>query len=90
MYELWWITNVVRDLPGRRTAFVARKLRQYDIDIATLQETQRAGEGQLTETGAEYTFWKGKEENEQRIHDVGFAIKNELAKNLEEFPIGTY
>lgn len=62
--------------PERRTAFVARELRQYNIDIAALQETRRAGEGQLTEKGAGYTFfWKGKEENEQRIHGVGFAVK---------------
>ena len=34
-------------------------------------------------------FWKGKEEIEQRVHGVGFAIiaiKNELVKNLEELP----
>ena len=41
----------------RRTAFVARELRQYNIDIATLQETRRAGEGHLTEKGAGYTFF---------------------------------
>ena len=75
--------------PERRTAFVARELRQYNIDIAALQETRRAGEGQLTEKGAGYTFfWKGKEENEQRIHGVGFAVKNELIRNLEELPVG--
>ena len=71
--------NERSEIPERRTAFVARELRQYDIDIAALQETRRAGEGQLTETGAGYSFlWKGKEENAQRIHGVGFAIKNEL------------
>ena len=81
--------NERSERPERRTAFVARELRQYDIDIAALQETRRAGEGQLTETGAGYTFfWKGKEENEQIIHGVGFAIKNELVRNLEELPIG--
>lgn len=75
--------------PERRTAFVARELRQYNIDITVLQETRRAGEGQLTEKGAGYTFfWKGKEENEQRIHGVGFAVKNELIRNLEELPLG--
>lgn len=75
--------------PERSTAFVARELRHYDINIAALQETRRAGEGQLTEAGAGYTFfWKGKEENEQRIHGVGFAIKNDLVKKLEELPVG--
>ncbi|PFX16641.1 Craniofacial development protein 2 [Stylophora pistillata] len=74
--------------PERRTAFVAREFRQYNIDIAALQETRRA-EGELTEKGAGYTFfWKGKEENEQRIHGVGSAVKNELIRNLEELPVG--
>lgn len=41
----------------RRNALVARELRQYNIDIATLQETRRDGEGQLTEKGAENTFF---------------------------------
>ncbi|PFX12708.1 hypothetical protein AWC38_SpisGene23289 [Stylophora pistillata] len=63
--------------------------RLYNIDIAARQETRRAGEGQLTERGAGYTFfWMGKEENEQRIHGVGFALKKELIRNLEELPVG--
>ena len=41
----------------RRTAFVARELRQYNIDIASLQETRRAGKGHLTEKEAGCTFF---------------------------------
>lgn len=47
--------------PGRGTAFVAHELRQFNIDIDELQETRRAGEGQLTKKGTGYTFfWKGR------------------------------
>ena len=54
-----------------------------------LQGTQRASKGQLTEAEAGYTFfWKRKEEVEQRIHDVRFAVKNELVRDLKELPLG--
>ena len=47
------------------------------MDIAALQETRIADEGQLIEIGEGYTFfWKGKASTEQRIHGVGFAMKN--------------
>ena len=47
------------------------------MDIAALQETRLTDEGQLIEIGRSYTFfWKGKASTEQRIHGVGFAIKN--------------
>uniref|UniRef100_H3AI42 Endonuclease/exonuclease/phosphatase domain-containing protein n=1 Tax=Latimeria chalumnae TaxID=7897 RepID=H3AI42_LATCH len=50
----------------------------YNIDVAALRE------GQLKEQGGGYTFfWKGKQ-----LHGVGFAIKNELINQLNEFPIG--
>jgi len=45
------------EIPERRTAFVARELRQYKIDIAALQEIRRgAGKGHLTEKGAGYRY----------------------------------
>jgi exonuclease III len=77
------------DRPQRRTAIVARELKRYNIDIAALSETRRAGEGQLTEHGGGYTFfWKGKDEDQPRIHGVGFAIKNHLVEHLDELPSG--
>ena len=49
------------------------ELERYGIDIAALSETRFAGDGQLTEKN--YTFyWKGKDENEPRMHGVGFAV----------------
>lgn len=75
--------------PERRTALVGRELRRYNIDIAALQETRLAEEGQLNEIGAGYTFfWKGKPTSEHRIHGVGFAIKNKLLRDLLELPTG--
>lgn len=73
----------------RRTAFVARELRRLNIDIAALQETRIADEGQLTEQGGGYVFfWKGKASAERRLHGVGFAIKKELVSRLEHLPVG--
>lgn len=78
--------NSTSERPERRTAIVSRKLRRYDIDIV---ETQQAGEGQLKEQGGGYTFfWRGKLEDERRLHGVGFAIKNEFTNKIYEFPIG--
>lgn len=34
------------------------------------------------------SFWKEKPEEETRIHEVGFAIKKVLAKDLEKLPTG--
>jgi len=49
--------NKSSDRPERRTAFVARKLRRLNIDIAALQETRLTDEGQLTEVGGGYTLY---------------------------------
>ena len=40
-----------------RTAFVAKELQCYDIDIAALSETRLADEGSLKEAGGDYTFF---------------------------------
>lgn len=75
--------------PERHTAFVARELRRFNIDIAALAETRLAEEGQLTEEKGGYTFfWKGRPAGEPRIHGVGFAIKNHLVRQLSELPQG--
>ena len=43
--------------------------------------------GQLTEKN--YTFyWKGKDENEPRMHGVGFAVSNSFVTQLTELPVG--
>ena len=69
--------------PERRTALVARELCRYNIDIAALSETRFADEGQLTESGAGYTFfWCGRNAEDRRESGVGFAIKNPLIKKL--------
>ena len=65
--------------PERRPALMERELSRYDVDIAAISETRLAGEGQLTEHGAGYTFYmKGKPKEERRIHGVGFAVKDSL------------
>ncbi|XP_076045668.1 uncharacterized protein LOC143027905 [Oratosquilla oratoria] len=56
---------------------------------ATLSETRRTGEGQLREKGGQYTFfWKSYDPEQQRIHGVGFAIRNAIFSKLTEQPIG--
>ena len=75
--------------PERMTAIVGHELAKYDIAIAALSETRRADTGSLKEVGAGYTFyWCGKPENEQRIHGVGFAIRNDIASGLSSLPKG--
>jgi len=75
--------------PERRTALVARELGRYNIDIAALQETRLAEEGQLTEDKGGYTFfWSGRSSAERREAGVGFAIKTNLLKNLKSLPKG--
>ena len=73
--------------PARRTALVAHELRRYDIDFAALSETRFPGENSLEEVGEGYTFyWRGLEEDEPRIHGVGFAVKTKLLANIPEGP----
>lgn len=74
--------------PERKTAIVARELLRYNIDVAALSETHLADEGELMEHGGGYTFfWKGLPSSEQRRSGVGFAIKNQIVKQLRECPI---
>ena len=92
MYLGAWNVRTLLDRQGslraeRRTALIARELARYRIDIAALSETRLAGEGSLTELKGGYTFfWKGKEENEARIHGVGFAIKTTLMRQIPDLP----
>jgi len=45
------------DRPERRTAFVARELTRFGIEIAALSETRLPGEGQLQEDAGGFTFF---------------------------------
>lgn len=75
------------DRPQRRTALVAKELARYNIDIAALSETRLAEEGSICEPEGGYTFfWRGKPEEEDRTHGVGFAIRNSLVQMLPDLP----
>ncbi|CAK1597804.1 unnamed protein product [Parnassius mnemosyne] len=74
--------------PERKTAIVARELSRYNIDVAALSETHLPEEGELVEYGGGYTFfWKGLASSEPRRSGVGFAVKNYLAAQLQEYPV---
>ncbi|CAG4956922.1 unnamed protein product [Parnassius apollo] len=74
--------------PERKTAIVARELSRYNIDVAALSETHLPDEGELVEYGGGYTFlWKGLASSEPRRSGVGFAVKNYLAAQLQEYPV---
>jgi hypothetical protein len=77
------------DRPERRTALIGRELARYNIQIAALSETRLPDEGQLTETGAGYTFfWSGRGQEERREAGVGFAIQTTLVNKLTTLPKG--
>ena len=66
--------------PARRTALIAQDLARYDVNIAALSETGLPDEGSLTEDQNGYTFyWSGYPAQVQKLHGVGFAVKNSLA-----------
>ncbi|KAL8612440.1 hypothetical protein ACOMHN_058568 [Nucella lapillus] len=69
----------------RRTALIARELARYCIDIAAISETRLEDEGSVAEPKGGYTFfWKGKGQDEERIHGVGLAIKSTLLRQLPD------
>ena len=73
----------------KKTAIVARFLSSYNVDIAALSETRFAWNGFLEEVGRGFTFyWIGKAEDEPHQAGVGFAIRSDIAKNLESLPVG--
>ena len=76
--------------PERRTALIARELKKYNLPIVALSETRLAGEGDLTEREAGYTFfWSGRKPEEKRESGVGFAIMSSLVNKLDKPPKGT-
>ena len=79
--------NVSR--PQRRSALIAKELSRYNVDIAAISETRLPDEGSMSESGSGYTFfWKGKAQDEDRNHGVGFAIKSSLLKQIPSLPVG--
>ena len=71
---------------GQKAAIVAMGLTRCGINIAALSET-RFSKGQLTEKGYKF-FWKEKANDEPRIHGIGFAVRNSIATELPELPVG--
>ena len=70
----------------RKTALLDRELFKLDIDVAALQETRLAETGSIKES--HYTFfWCGRNQDESRIHGVGFAISNKYIKDINT-PVG--
>ena len=73
---------------SRKTAIIDSELERLNVDIAVLQETRLAGFGSLQEKN--YTiFWRGKGEDERRIHGVGFAVKTSLLPMIQPPTGGT-
>ncbi|XP_048578500.1 craniofacial development protein 2 [Nematostella vectensis] len=71
--------------PERQTALIARELSRYEVDIAALSETRLANYDSMVDCG--YTFfWSGKTEEERRESGVGFAIRNQITRIMEEDP----
>ena len=59
----------------RRTALIDKELFRLTVDIAALSEMRVLEEGSFSES--HYTFyWKGRSANSNKIHGVGFAIRN--------------
>ncbi|CAG5019025.1 unnamed protein product [Parnassius apollo] len=74
--------------PVWKTVIVAREQSRYNIDVAALSETHLRDEGELVEHGSLYTFfWKGLASSEPRRSGVGFAVKNYLVAQLQEYPL---
>lgn len=72
--------------PQIRTTIVANELSRYNIDITTLSETRLAKEGSVTEYNGYIFFWKGKVQNKDHIHGIGFAIRTKLLKQILNLP----
>ena len=71
--------------PHGRTAFISKELDRYDIDITAISEKRLADEGSVCEPNGGYTFfWRDRKQHEERIHGVGFAIRNTFLRQLPE------
>ncbi|KAJ8038983.1 Craniofacial development protein 2 [Holothuria leucospilota] len=81
------LVNGNSNRPERRTALIVRVLRDYNVDIAALQESRLAGEGSLREEGGYAFYWSGRPEEERRESGVCLTIKNCLAAKLPTLPV---
>ena len=73
----------------RITALKARELGRYQIDIAALSKTRFSDKGHFTEIDSDYTcFWSGRNDGEQSRAEVGFAVKKQVVKKLDNVPEG--
>lgn len=69
--------------PEKRTAVFTKELSCYSIDIVVLSKTRLANK--ISEPKGSYTFfWKGKIQDEERIHEIGLAIKSLLFMPLPD------
>jgi len=93
-----WNVHTLLDYENRgekRSAIIARMLRDYHIDVVALTETRLSEESSFEEIGAVYTFsWIGKPDGIPRTSCVGFSIRSSLAHKLEslqeEFLTGSW
>ena len=46
--------------PERRSAFISRELKKYDIDLAALSEVRLLDSGSIQEEGGLTIFWSGR------------------------------
>ena len=70
-------------------SILARGLAQLDTDIAALSKVCFAEKGSLRENGAGCTlFWSWKNKNDPCLPDVGFLIKNSIARKLQNLQVG--
>ncbi|KAI8732439.1 Craniofacial development protein 2 [Biomphalaria glabrata] len=76
------LTGDLRQVDGaRKTTVINNQLKRLRIDIAALLEIRLADDGMLRE--ADYIFfWKGKVQDETRMHGVGLAVKNSVLSTI--------
>ncbi|VDL98308.1 unnamed protein product [Schistocephalus solidus] len=70
-------------------ALATRELARYKVDIAVLNETGFAEQGQLEDAAADYTFfWSGHIKAEQCDAGIVFAIQKDMVGRLPCLPHG--
>lgn len=75
-----WNIRTLRDdernvCPERKTAFIARELSRYNVDVAAISETHLHESGELCEQLGSYAYyWSGKPASERAASGVGFAF----------------
>ena len=80
------LDRTISQRPERQTALVALEMNRYNVDIAALSETKLPGYDSLEDHGYIF-FWSGRSTQERREAGVGFAVRKEIAKMLDEKPV---